>query len=260
MRPCWWRVASGVVRVAAGLFGLALRDRNAGARRQRKRQVKAGSRRDGFVGQAPGRDPDSHAPAQPGPRKQSRSPPAWAGDWRWGIARRDRIVRRGNVARGQGRDSQPGVGEAWEEPAPELQPRPRRPRWPHPAPQGVPAIRQHERLHEQGAALPVPRREPPSASAMTSLNCATAPTESPLIPCATARLHRHRREGGPVTDGVGEVASTSSAAARIAIGSPTMTDPVRLPARVSGRASTRRSIERARPIASATYGRATSGS
>ena len=44
-----------VVRVAVGLFGLTLRDRNAGARRQRQRQVKAARRRDGFVGQAPGR-------------------------------------------------------------------------------------------------------------------------------------------------------------------------------------------------------------
>ena len=43
-----------VVRVAGGLFGLTLRDRNAGPRRQCQRQVKAARRRDGIIGQAPG--------------------------------------------------------------------------------------------------------------------------------------------------------------------------------------------------------------
>ena len=64
-----------------------------------------------------------------------------------GPARRDRIVRRGNVARGEGRDSQRRVGEAREEPA-ELRRGldgrvgrgPRRTR--------VPVVRQHEGLHE----------------------------------------------------------------------------------------------------------------
>ena len=45
-----------VVGVAFGLFGLTLRDRDAGARRQRQRQVPAARRRDGVVGPASGRD------------------------------------------------------------------------------------------------------------------------------------------------------------------------------------------------------------
>ena len=43
------------MRVAVGLFGLTLGDRNARARGQRQRQVPAARRRDGFVGPASGR-------------------------------------------------------------------------------------------------------------------------------------------------------------------------------------------------------------
>ena len=45
-----------VVGVAFGLVWLTLRDRHAGARRQRRRQEPAGRRRDRLVGPAAGRD------------------------------------------------------------------------------------------------------------------------------------------------------------------------------------------------------------
>jgi hypothetical protein len=61
--------------------------------------------------------------------------------------RRECIVRRGNVARGEGRDSQRPVGEAWVEPAKlrrgldgRVGRGPRRTR--------VPVVRQHDGLHE----------------------------------------------------------------------------------------------------------------
>ena len=135
-----------VVRVAVGLLGLTLRDRNARARRQRHRQVQAGRRRDGFVGQAPGR---GQIPARQRSLGHVSNPDRrqLGLDTEVGPARRDRIVRRGNVARGEGRGSQPHVGEAREEPAKlrrgldgRVGRGPRRTR--------VPVVRQHERLHE----------------------------------------------------------------------------------------------------------------
>ena len=105
-----------VVRVAAGLFRLTLRDRDTRPRRQRQRQVKVTRRRDGLIGQAPGHD---EIPArQRGLGRVSNPDRRHLGlDTEMGPARRDRIIRRDDVARSEGRDSQPHMGQAREEPA-----------------------------------------------------------------------------------------------------------------------------------------------
>ena len=89
-----------VVRIAIGLFRLTLHDRNASARRQRQRQVKAARRRDGVIGQAPGR---GQIPTRERGLSRIDNPDRrhLGLEIEMGQARRDRIVRRGNVARGE---------------------------------------------------------------------------------------------------------------------------------------------------------------
>jgi hypothetical protein len=86
-----------VVRVTAGLLGLTLHDRNAGARRRRQRQLKATRRRDDVIGQAPGR---GQIPARQGglSRVSTRDRRQFGLETEMRQGRRDRIVRRGEVA------------------------------------------------------------------------------------------------------------------------------------------------------------------
>ena len=77
--PTLGRNCERVMGVAFGLFRLALRDRHAGARRQRQRQVPAGRCRDGVVGPASG---SGQIPARQrglGHAVSSPTPLAWAG-------------------------------------------------------------------------------------------------------------------------------------------------------------------------------------